>query len=89
MQIPRSDSNPEGSGADAEVRFRGLGEVLEGSGADICVRFWKVPVQMRKLPVQWLGQVPQGCGAHTQVRLRKVPVQSLGEVPDGSGADPR
>ena len=41
-------------------------EVLEGSGADAEVRLWKVPVQ-------WLGQVCEGCGAHTQ-----VPVQRLG-----------
>ena len=38
--------------------------------------------------MQWLGQVQEGCSAHTpQVSFRKVPVQRLGEVPDGSGAD--
>ena len=48
--------------------------------------------------MQRLGQVPEGSGAHTQVRFRKVPVHSLGEVrrvlvqivgevPEGSGAD--
>ena len=73
MQIPIGQV-PEGSGADAEVRFRGLGEVLEGylgeiregSGADAEVRFRRV-----------------------EVRFRKAPVQRLGEVPEGSGADPR
>ena len=39
--------------------------------------------------MQRLGQVPDGFGAHTQIRFRKVPVQRLGEVPESSGADPR
>ena len=34
--------------------------------------------------MQWLGQVQEGCSAHTpQVSFRKVPVQRLGEVPEG------
>ena len=35
-----------------------------------------------------ISQVPEGSGAHTQVRIRKFPAQTLGEVPEGSGADP-
>ena len=42
------------------------------------MRFRKVLVQM-KVPVQRLGQVPEGSGADNQVRIRKVPVQGLGE----------
>ena len=43
--------------------------------------------RIRMVPVQRLGEVPEGSGAHTQVRFRKVPVQRLGEVPEGSGSD--
>ena len=39
--------------------------------------------------MQWLGKVPEGSGAHSQVRFWKVSVQRSGEVPEGSGADPR
>ena len=49
VQIP-IDQVPEGSGADAEVRFgkvpvQRLGQVPEGSGAHTQVRLRKVPVQ--------------------------------------------
>ena len=61
---------PEGSGADAEVRFlevpvqRGFrctypGQVQEGSGADN------------------LGEVQEGSSADTEVKFRNVPVQML------------
>ena len=45
--------------------------------------------RFRKVPVQRLGEVPEGSGADAEVRFRKVPVQRLGEVPEGFGADPR
>ena len=65
---------PEGSGADAEVKFRKvqvqkLSQVPDGSGAHTQVR-------IRKFPVQTLGEVPEGSGA-----------DPIGEVPEGSGAD--
>ena len=50
---------PEGSVADAEVRFRKVPvQRLGGSGADNQVR-------IRKVPVQRLGEVPEGSGADT------------------------
>ena len=56
---------PEGSGADAEVRFwkvsvQRLGQVLEASGAHTQARFRKVPVQRSRL-----SEVLQGSGADT------------------------
>ena len=60
MQMPIGEV-PEGSGADAEVRFRKvpvqrLGQVLEGSGADTEVRFRRFRcrrwVRFRRVPVQ-------------------------------------
>ena len=41
-----------------EFRCRYLGEVPEGSGADVEVRF--------RISVQRLGQVPERFGAHNQ-----------------------
>ena len=66
---------PEGSGADAEVRFRKvlvqrLGQVTEGCGADAEVRRF----QCRRCT--YPGQVAEGSG--TEV---------IGEVPESSGAD--
>ena len=54
------------------------------------MKFRKVPLQMLrflKVPMQRLGQVPEGCDADTPVRIWKFPVQRLGEAPEGSGAD--
>ena len=48
-----------------------------------------VLVRFRKVAVQRLGQVPEGCGAEIQVRFWKVPAQRLGQVPEGSGAEVR
>ena len=53
---------------------------------------WCDPVQLHrqvpgKVPVQRLGQVPDGSGADGEVRFREVLVQRLGQVPGGSGPD--
>ena len=67
---------PEGSGA------RCGGQVLEGCGAEVPVpRLGQVPegsgaqVRFRKVPVQRLGEVLEGSGADAGVSFRKVPVQ--------------
>ena len=82
--LPILSEVPEGSGADAEVKFRKvpvqihIGEVPEASGADAEVRF-------QEFPVQRLGQVPEGSGL--KPRSRSGWLQRLGEVPEGSGPD--
>ena len=58
VPVQRLGEVPEGSGADAEVRFR-IFPSREGSSAGTQVRF-------RKVPVQRLGEVPEGSG--TEVR---------------------
>ena len=73
--MPGSAKVPEGSGADAEVRFRknSDAEVRSGSGGFLCT---------------YPGQVQEGSG--TEQRLGRVPEvfgADLGEVPEGSGAD--
>ena len=61
-----------------EFRCRYLGEVPEGSGADVEVRF--------RISVQRLGQVAERFGAHNQWSGSRR-LQRLGEVLEGSGAD--
>ena len=103
----------EGSGADAEVRFRKVlvqrlgqvpegqvpGQDPEGSGTQLrwssegssADRRWSSGRFLCRCWGQILegsgAEVRSGSGADNQVRIRKVPVQRLGEVPEGSGAD--
>ena len=62
------------------ARFRRVQKVpvqilRSGSGRFRRRRFWR-----RRFRCKYLGQVPEGFGADTEVRFRKVPVQNLGEV---------
>ena len=76
---------PEGSGADAGVRFRKVpvqrsgqvpeGQVPEGSGTEVMRR------GSGEFRCRYLSNFPEGPGADAEVTFRKIPMRRLGQVP--------